>query len=196
MSILFICNQSVFVQLQKCFFFSRRGAFKPRGGTLIFSAYVGSDPASTVHPKKYQKFQAPQKNIWNFCNPKKYPDSVYLPEEKTLKYIEITPKTSPIFGWPQKNIHKIFIPKKIFIFLKTPKNIEIQKFDPKKMVQAYVYTKISEYPPWAYKWDLLFWFAPTFFLKMPYYPSFFILKCHLRVKIHIFSSLAPLARVW
>ena len=34
------------------------------GGTLFFSAYVGSDPASTVHPKKkYQKFQAPQKNI-------------------------------------------------------------------------------------------------------------------------------------
>ena len=24
----------------------------PRGGTLIFSAYVGLDPASTVHPKK------------------------------------------------------------------------------------------------------------------------------------------------
>ena len=33
------------------------------GGTLIFSAYVGSDPASTVHPKKYQEFQAPQINI-------------------------------------------------------------------------------------------------------------------------------------
>ena len=32
-------------------------------GTLIFSAYVGSDPASTVHPKKYQEFQAPEKNI-------------------------------------------------------------------------------------------------------------------------------------
>ena len=38
----------------------------PRRGTLIFSAYVGSDPASTVHPqkisgisntpKKYQEF--------------------------------------------------------------------------------------------------------------------------------------------
>ena len=24
----------------------------PRGVTLIFSSYVGSDPASTVHPKK------------------------------------------------------------------------------------------------------------------------------------------------
>ena len=44
------------------------------GGTLIFSAYIGSDPASTVHPqKKYQEFQAPQKNIWNFSNPKKIP---------------------------------------------------------------------------------------------------------------------------
>ena len=32
------------------------------GGALsLFSPYVGSDPASTVHPKKYQEFQAPQK---------------------------------------------------------------------------------------------------------------------------------------
>ena len=30
-----------------------------------------------------------------------------------------------------KNIHKIFIPPKILIFLKTQKNIEIQNFDPK-----------------------------------------------------------------
>ena len=29
----------------------------------------------------------------------------------------------------------MFIPKKIFIFLKTPKNIEIQKFDPKKWTE-------------------------------------------------------------
>ena len=35
----------------------------PWGGTLFFSAYVGSDPASTVHPKKYQEFQAPQKYL-------------------------------------------------------------------------------------------------------------------------------------
>ena len=49
------------------------------GGTLIFSAYVGSDPASTIHPKKYQEFQAPQKNIWNLSNPKKYPNSVLWP---------------------------------------------------------------------------------------------------------------------
>ena len=28
---------------------------------------------------------------------------------------------------PKKNIHKILIPQKIFIFLKTQKNIEIQK---------------------------------------------------------------------
>ena len=36
---------------------STKTAMKPRGvcgggGTLIFSAYVGSDPASTIHPQK------------------------------------------------------------------------------------------------------------------------------------------------
>ena len=35
----------------------------PQGGTLIFSSYLGSGPASTVHPKK---------NIRNFKHPKKY----------------------------------------------------------------------------------------------------------------------------
>ena len=33
------------------------------GGTLIFSSYVGSGPASTVHTPKYQEFQASQKNL-------------------------------------------------------------------------------------------------------------------------------------
>ena len=46
-----------------------------------------------------------------------------------------------------KNIHKIFIPQKIFIFLKTPKNIEIQNSEPPKMTRAYVCMQISEYPP-------------------------------------------------
>ena len=102
------------------------------GGNLIFSAYVGSDPASTVHPPKILEISSTPKKIFEIFATKKYPDSVYLSLEKTLKYIEITPKTSPILGWPQKNIHKIFRPKKIFFFLKTPKNIEIQNFYPPK----------------------------------------------------------------
>ena len=44
-----------------------------------------------------------------------------------------------------KDIHNFIILKKIFIFLKTPKNVEIQNFEPQKMVQAYIYLKISEY---------------------------------------------------
>ena len=60
----------------------------------------------------------------------------------------MTSNYSPILWWPQKNIHKIFIPKKIFIFLKTQKNIEIQNFEPKKLDRAYICMKISEYPPW------------------------------------------------
>ena len=49
---------------------------------------------------------------------------------------------------PKKISTKSSYPKKILIFLKTPKNIEIQNFEPKKMGQAYVCVKISEYPPW------------------------------------------------
>ena len=33
-------------------------------GALIFSLYVGPGPPSTVHPQKYQEFQAP-KNIFS-----------------------------------------------------------------------------------------------------------------------------------
>ena len=35
----------------------------------------------------------------------------------------------------------------MFIFLKTQRNIEIQNLEPKKMTQAYICMKISEYPP-------------------------------------------------
>ena len=51
----------------------------------------------------------------------------------------MTPKKYP------QNLHT----QKILIFLKTPKNIEIQNFDPQKMTQAYLRIKISEYPPWG-----------------------------------------------
>ena len=50
------------------------------GGLLYFFCIRRLGPSIyRSPPKKYQKFQAPQKNIWNFYNPKKYPDSVYLP---------------------------------------------------------------------------------------------------------------------
>ena len=57
------------------------------GGYSHFSSHVGSGPASTVHPKKYQEFQAPQINIWNFSNPKNILYFVPWPSEKTLKCI-------------------------------------------------------------------------------------------------------------
>ena len=48
---------------------------------------------------------------------------------------------------PKKISTKSSYPQKIFIFLKTQNNIEIQNFEAQKMVRAYVYVKISEYPP-------------------------------------------------
>ena len=46
------------------------------GGYLMFSAYVGSDPSYTVHPKKISVISSTPKNNLNFSNPKKYPNSV------------------------------------------------------------------------------------------------------------------------
>ena len=47
---------------------------------------------------------------------------------------------------PPKISTKSSYPPKIFIFLKPPKNIEIQNFEPQKIARAYVCVKISEYP--------------------------------------------------
>ena len=47
----------------------------------------------------------------------------------------------------QKISLKNSLPKKIVIFLKTPKNTEFQNFDPKKISQAYVYIKYQSTPP-------------------------------------------------
>ena len=54
---------------------------------------------------------------------------------------------------PRKYPQNLIITKKIFIFLITPKNIEIQNFEPPKMARAYVCMKISEYPTWV--WTLI-----------------------------------------
>ena len=60
----------------------------------------------------------------------------------------MTPKYSLIFYDPT-NIHKIFIPPKIYIS-ENPQKFEIQNFEPKKMARAYACMKISEYRISAY----------------------------------------------
>ena len=45
-----------------------------------------------------------------------------------------------------KKYTKFYTPKNIH-FLKTPKSIEIQNFEPQKMSRAYICMKLSEYPP-------------------------------------------------
>ena len=48
---------------------------------------------------------------------------------------------------PKKKSPQNLNTPKIFIFLKTPKDIKIQSFEPPKITRAYVYMKISEKPP-------------------------------------------------
>ena len=116
------------------FFLKLRTWYAPRGGgggTLIFSSYAGSGPASTVHPQNISGISSTPKHIINLSNPQKYPYSVPWPYEKTPKCIEMTPKYSPILWWPQKLSTKSPYPKNIY-FSENPKNIEIQNFEPKK----------------------------------------------------------------
>ena len=47
---------------------------------------------------------------------------------------------------PKKYPQNLHTPQKIYIFLNTLKNIEIQNFEPQKIALAYVCVKISEYP--------------------------------------------------
>ena len=51
------------------------------------------------------------------------------------------------FVMTPKDIHKIFIPKKIFIFLKTLKGIEIQNFEPQNGASLRMNEKIIVLPP-------------------------------------------------
>ena len=57
------------------------------GGTLIFPSYVRSGPASTVHPIKYQEFQAPQKIFEILATPKNISQicTLTLREDPTLQ---------------------------------------------------------------------------------------------------------------
>ena len=63
----------------------------------------------------------------------------------------MTLKLAQFCDGPKKISTKSSYPQKIFIFLKTPKNIEIRILNPQKMGRAYVCVKISEYPPWGKK---------------------------------------------
>ena len=49
------------------------------GGSLIFSSYVGSGPASTLHPKKISGISSNQKNIEILATRKNIPHSVPWP---------------------------------------------------------------------------------------------------------------------
>ena len=46
------------------------------GGSLIFSSYVDSGPASTIHPKKYPEFQVHKKKFEILATQKIIPHSV------------------------------------------------------------------------------------------------------------------------
>ena len=74
---IYLCNHIFLYRVtQLAKITPRRGG----GGTLIFSAYVGSDPASTVHPPK---------NIRNFKHPKKIFEILATPKNIPILYLDL-----------------------------------------------------------------------------------------------------------
>ena len=67
-------------------------------------------------PPKISGFKHPQKNIWNFSNPKTYLNSVHWPHEKTLKCIEMTLKLAQLCDDPPKiSTKSSYLPKNIHL---------------------------------------------------------------------------------
>ena len=102
----------------------------------------GFEPSIYCLPKKkYQEFRHTQKIIPNFS----FPKTIILTLRKSPNMYSNDPLVQ--FCNDPKNIHNFFIPQNIFIFLKTPKNIEIQNFKPQKMVRAYLIYETIRVPP-------------------------------------------------
>ena len=56
--------RALYVVLEKGHGAGEKGMTLGGGGTLIFSSYVGSGQASTVHPKKISEISSTQKKIF------------------------------------------------------------------------------------------------------------------------------------
>ena len=74
------------------------------------------------------------KEIFQFCT---------LTLRKSPKIYRNDPQKVPRFMMNSVKIHNSIIPPKIFIFLKTPKNIEIQNFEPPKWSKLSVTSHIN-----------------------------------------------------
>ena len=118
---------SIFTSLEQI----RAVMYMSQGGTQFFSVYVGSDPASIVHPKKYQELQAPQK-IFEILATQKISQFCTLTLKKTLKCIEMTLKLAQFCDDPKKYPQNLHTPQKYSFFSKPPKILKFRILNPKK----------------------------------------------------------------
>ena len=127
------------------------GTVWPRGSTLIFSSYVGSDPAFTVHPQKnIRKIKHPKKIFEILATPKNIP-ILYLDLKKDPKMHRTDPKTSPIL-WrsppPKKKYSQnLHTPKSIHLFENPQKILKFRIWTPKNSLSLRICENIGVPPP-------------------------------------------------
>ena len=101
------------------------------GYTLIFSAYVGLDPASSAHPKKISGILSTPKKYLKFWQPKKISQFCTLTLKKTLNCIEMALKLAQFCDDPKKISTKSSYPK----ICKPQKILKFRILNPKKWAE-------------------------------------------------------------
>ena len=118
------------------------------GGTLIFSAYIGSDPASTIHPKKISGISSTPKKYLKFYQPQKISQFCTLTLKRDRKLHRNDPQTSPILWWPPKKYpQNLHTPKKYSFFWKLKKILKFRILNPKKWAEPTYVWKYQSTPP-------------------------------------------------
>ena len=120
---------------------------EPQGGTLIFSAYLGSDPASTVHPQKISGISSTPKKIFGILETKKIILILYLDLKKILKCIEMTLKLAQFCDDPKKYPQNLHTPQKFSFFRKPLKILKFRILNQNKCPSLRMCEHIRVPPP-------------------------------------------------
>ena len=154
------------------------------GGTQIFSIYVSSDPASTVHPKKKSGISRTPKIFEILATQKNIP-SLFLDLKKTLKCIEMTLKLAQFCNDPKKYPQNLHTPKTYSFFSKPKKILKFRILNPKNSPSLRrpmcENIRVPPPPPWVYDKR---WSQGTDFLSHPNtnIMAFFLAHSEIRQK--------------
>ena len=103
------------------------------GGGILTHLVFMRRPGPSIYclPQKISGISNTPRKYLKFLHLQKYPDSVYLPSEKTIKYTEITLKLVQFLDDPKKYPQNFHTPKNVH-FSEAPKILKFKILNPQK----------------------------------------------------------------